>query len=214
MDIDAMRRGAETPVEAGEADLDAVAADLADAFTGDVMFDWFLRADARRAEANLRFFKMVIRMAARDGARIERPAVGGGAAVWMPFEALGRVSTIDELRALPTLLFATGLGRIARLAALRADMDKHHPMDRPHAYLWFLGVARAAQGRGVGSRLLDVATARLDAQGQGAYLETQTERNIGLYRRHGFEVISEHKARPDAPPLWSLWRDPRAPGDE
>jgi ribosomal protein S18 acetylase RimI-like enzyme len=56
---------------------------------------------------------------------------------------------------------------------------------------------------------LKVGTDRLDAAGEPAYLETQTERNIALYRRHGFDVISEHKARPDSPPLWSMWREPR-----
>jgi ribosomal protein S18 acetylase RimI-like enzyme len=89
-------------------------------------------------------------------------------------------------------------------------MDRHHPLDRPHAYLWFLGVSRPLQGYGIGSRLLKLATDRLDAQRLPAYLETQTERNLALYRRHGFEVTSEHKPRPDAPPLWSMWREPLA----
>ncbi|HEY5289963.1 MAG TPA: GNAT family N-acetyltransferase [Caulobacteraceae bacterium] len=208
MDVETMRRDAETPALAGPADLDSVAADLADAFTDDVAFDWFLRDDAHRAEARLRFFRLVIRMGAAQGGRIERPACGGGAAVWMPFEALGPLPFIDELRALPTLFHATGLARFSRLLAMRADMDKHHPMERPHAYLWFLGVTHAAQGHGVGSRLLKVATARLDAAALPAYLETQTERNLALYRRHGFEVISEHRPRADAPMLWSMWREP------
>lgn len=209
MDIEAMRRGAEAPVVAGVADLPAVAADLADAFTDDVMFDWFLRADAKREAAQARFFRLVAQLGHRQGGRIERPACGGGVAIWMPFEAAGPMSLIDELRALPVLLNATGLARFGRLMAVREDMDKHHPMDRPHAYLWFLGVTRAAQGHGVGSRLLQVATRRLDAARQPAYLETQTERNLALYRRHGFEVISEHRPRRDSPMLWSMWREPQ-----
>ncbi|MGI9170298.1 MAG: GNAT family N-acetyltransferase [Caulobacteraceae bacterium] len=209
MDIDALRRGAEAPVEAMAADVPGVAADLAAAFADDVMFDWFLRADARRDEARLRFFRLLIGQMACGAGRVERPAGGGAAAVWMPFSFVGPTPFLQDLRALPTLLHATGLARFSRLTALRADMDRHHPMDRPHAYLWFLGVRPEAQGRGVGSRLLRVGTARLDAAGEPAYLETQTERNIGLYRRHGFEVISEHKARADAPPLWSMWREPQ-----
>ena len=106
------------------------------------------------------------------------------------------------------MLRATGLARFGRLMAIRADMDKHHPMDRRHAYLWFLGVAPAAQGRGVGSALLRAANARLDAAGLPAYLETGTTRNVALYERHGFKVISEHKARADAPNMWSMWREP------
>ncbi|HXV00516.1 MAG TPA: GNAT family N-acetyltransferase, partial [Caulobacteraceae bacterium] len=160
---------------------------------------------------NRRFFRLIVKLAVRQGARIERPAVGGGVAIWMPFEAVGPMPLRDELTALPVLLFATGLRRMGRMMALRADMDAHHPMDRPHAYLWFLGVTRAAQGHGVGSRLLKVATDRLDAAGRPAYLETQTERNLHLYRRHGFDVISEHRPRPDSPMLWSMWRDPIAP---
>lgn len=208
MDIETMRRDAEAPVVAGPGELAAVAADLADAFTDDVMMDWFFRTDAKREAAHARFFQLIVGLAHRQGGRIERPASGGGAAIWMPFELVGPLPFLDELRAFPTLLQATGFGRLARLMALRADMDKHHPTSPPHAYLWFLGVTRAAQGHGVGSRLLAVATQRLDGARQPAYLETQTERNLALYRRHGFEVISEHKPRADAPTLWSMWREP------
>jgi GNAT superfamily N-acetyltransferase len=213
MDIDTLRRDAETPMIAGPDELMGVAADLADAFWDDVMMNWFFRTDARKPEAHQRFFRTIAQLAFRQGGRIERPACGGAAAVWMPFEAVGPMSMADELRALPTLLHATGLGRLTRLMALREDMDKHHPMDRPHAYLWFLGVTHEAQGHGVGSRLLKVATDRLDGAAQPAYLETQTERNLALYRRHGFKVISEHRPRPDAPMLWSMWRDPGAEPD-
>jgi ribosomal protein S18 acetylase RimI-like enzyme len=117
------------------------------------------------------------------------------------------------IRAAPAILSATGLSRALRLLALLDDMEKHHPMERRHAYLFFLGVRRSLHGHGIGSRLLKVATDRLDAEGLPAYLETQTERNLGLYRRHGFEVISKHKPRPDSPPLWSMWREPQAVDD-
>ena len=211
IDVQAMQRGAEAPVEAARGDLPGVIDDLADAFADDPQFNWFFRTDARRDDARLKFFRLLITGMAFGVGRIERPAGGGAAAVWMPFEFVGPTPMIQELLALPTLLYVTGLSRFSRLVALRADMDKHHPMDRPHAYLWFLGVKREAQGKGVGSRLLKVASDRLDAAGQHAYLETQTERNGGLYRRFGFEVISEHRARPDAPPLWSMWREAGAP---
>ena len=209
MDVETLRREAEAPVLAGPADVDAVAADLSDAFADDVMFDWFLRTDARRDAARANFFRFVIANMAFGVGRIERPASGGAAAVWLPFEAVGPTPLPMLLRAAPTILAATGFGRVLRLLALMEDMDKHHPMDRPHAYLWFLGVARAAQGRGIGSRLLKVAGERLDAQRLPAYLETQTERNVALYNRHGFEVISEHRPQPKAPQLWSMWREPQ-----
>ncbi|MGH6958084.1 MAG: GNAT family N-acetyltransferase, partial [Caulobacteraceae bacterium] len=210
MDADAMRKEAEAPVQATLVDLDEVISTLADAFVVDPHFGWFMRDDSRRDAARHGFFRMLIRQEGFPKGRIDRPEGGGAAAVWMPFEQLAPMPLRSELAALPALLRATGLARIGRLAAIRADMDKHHPMDRPHAYLWFLGVSPAAQGRGVGSALLRAAAGRLDAQGMPAYLETGATRNVALYERHGFAVISEHRARADAPVMWSMWREPVA----
>jgi ribosomal protein S18 acetylase RimI-like enzyme len=210
LDPAAMRASAEAPVQASAADLDEVASTLCDAFAVDPLMDWFLRADARRDAARLGLFRMLVGEEGLPLGRIDRPAGGGAAAIWMPFEWLGPTPFLVELRGLPAMLRATGLARFGRMGAIRRDMDAHHPMERPHAYLWFLGVAPAAQGRGVGSALLRAAGARLDAAGLPAYLETTTPRNVALYKRHGYEVISEHRARADAPPMWSMWREPGA----
>ena len=70
-------------------------------------------------------------------------------------------------------------------------MEKRHPQDRSHWYLFILGTEQAAQGRGLGSALLDQVLARVDADGMPAYLESSNERNLALYGRHGFEVTGE-----------------------
>ena len=210
LDPAAMRVSAEAPTQANAADVEEVSRTLSDAFAADPMMDWFMRADAKREAARLALFRMLVREEGFPRGRIDRPAGGGAAAIWMPFEWLGPTPFLIELRGLPSMLRATGLSRFSRLAAVRRDMDAHHPTERRHAYLWFLGVAPAAQGRGVGSALLRAANARLDAERLPAYLETATTRNVALYRRHGYEVISEHKARADAPPMWSMWREPAA----
>jgi len=206
VDPAAARREAETPTQAGPADLAEVVQTLTDAFAVDPHMDWFMRADAGREAARHAFFRLLMGEGLAKG-RIDRPAGGGAAAVWMPFSWLGPTSVLDELRGLPVMLRASGLARFGRLMAIRADLDRHHPMDREHAYLWFLGVSPAAQGRGVGSALLRAANARHDAAGLPAYLETGTTRNVALYERHGFKVISQHKARADAPNMWSMWRE-------
>ncbi len=210
MDAETVRREAETPVLGLAADLSEIVQTLTDAFAADPHLDWFMRADARRDAARQAFFRMLIGQEGLPRGRIDRPAGGGAAAVWMPFDWLGPMPLWAELQGLPAMLRATGLSRFGRIMAIRADMDRHHPMDRPHAYLWFLGVSPAAQGRGVGSALLRAAAARLDAAGTPAYLETGATRNVALYERHGFKVLSEHRARADAPPMWSMWREPAA----
>ncbi len=194
---------------AGRDHIGAVADDLAAAFRDDVVLDWFLRPDSRRETARRRFFESLIRVVAFKSGGVERPAHGGAAAVWLPFEAAGPVALLDEVRLAPTMLFVTGLRRVPRMLALQARIDALHPTDRPHAYLWFFGVRPEAQGLGIGSRMLAAATARLDGAGTAAYLETQTERNVAFYRRHGFEVGREFRARADAPRMWTMWREPR-----
>jgi len=210
VDAEAARRAAETPVQATAADVDEVARTLSDAFAADPHMDWFMRPDARRAAVRLAFFRTLVGGEGMRSGRIDRPAGGGAAAIWMPFEWLAPAPLSAELKLLPMMLATTGWSRFGRLMAIRADMDAHHPMQRRHAYLWFLGVAPAAQGRGIGSALLRAANARLDAEGLPAYLETGTTRNVALYQRHGYEVLSEHKARADAPTMWSMWREPGA----
>jgi len=206
VDAAAVRRSAETPVQATAADLDEVVRTLSDAFAADPHMDWFFRPDAGRDAARVAMFRRLV-ADGFNGGRIDRPAGGGAAAIWLPFEWLRPMPLLTELSMLPMMLRATGAARFGRLMAMRADMDAHHPMDQPHAYLWFLGVAPAAQGMGIGSALLRAANARLDAEGTPAYLETGTTRNVALYERHGFRVISEHRARADAPTMWSMWRE-------
>lgn len=198
------------PVTAGRADLDAVARDLSDAFHEDPHFDWFLRADARRDAGRLGIFHHILRNLARE-ARIDRPEDGGAAAVWMPFEAIKEPgSLLDDLKMARPMLAATGLSRIGRLLQVRATMDRNHPMDREHAYLWFLGVTPPLQGMGIGSRLLRAGLNRADEADLPAYLETGTTRNVALYLRHGFEVIHEAPVGRGGPVMWHMWREPQA----
>lgn len=208
-EIEALRRGAEAPSRAGAGDREAVARDLAAAFAGDPVFQWFLRDDSRRDEGRLKLFQLLTGAGLADG-EILRPASGGAASIWMPSTALGPSPFWEELRLLPTILAATGFARFGRMSAMRAAMDKNHPMDREHAYLWFIGVAPEAQGMGVGSRLLAAGLERVDAQRLPAYLESSNPANVPLYRRFGFEVVGQIRPSPDAPALDAMWREARA----
>jgi ribosomal protein S18 acetylase RimI-like enzyme len=213
MDVERMRREAETPVRAGDGDVEVVSRDLAAAFADDPLFDWFSRPDARRDSARVGFFRHLMReLIVPGGGETLRPASGGAAAVWMVSDALGPNTAMQELRALPMLFRLTGWARFLRLARLRQVMDRAHPMDRPHAYLWFLGVTPEAQGRGVGSRLLKAKLDQFDQTGTPAFLETATERNVAFYRRHGFDVVSEYRPEAAAPRIWTMWREAASGG--
>lgn len=207
-EITALRLAAESPVSATQADCEAVARDLSASFSQDPLFNWFLRDDAKRDPARLAMFRMLLTRIALPDGDVQRPTTGGAAAIWLSSDDMGPSPFWQELMALPTIIAATGFGRLSRMSAMRAAMDANHPMDRPHAYLWFLGVSPEAQGMGVGSRLLAAGLRKVDALGLPAFLESSNSANVPLYRRHGFEVVKEYQPAPGAPSIWAMWREP------
>ena len=68
----------------------------------------------------------------------------------------------------------------------------------------------ANQGKGIGSALLVPGLAQCDETGLPAYLESSKHSNIAFYRRHGFEVTGEIQLPLGGPPIWPMWRNPRA----
>ena len=209
-EIEALRRAAEQPVIATMVDLHAVADDLAAAFQSDPQFRWFMRDDHRADLARLNLFKLMVAGSGIPDGIVHRPITGGAAAIWLPSESMAPSPLVQELRILPVILAATGVRRFGRMVAMREAMEKHHPKDRPHAYLWFLGVRPEAQGFGVGSRLLAAGLQQVDAQGRHAYLESSNVANVPLYERFGFEVVREFTPRPGGPPFYAMWRQARA----
>jgi len=108
--------------------------------------------------------------------RVDRPAGGGAAAIWMPFEWLAPAPFLAELMSLP-LMLRTTRPRPFRPADGRSGRHGSAPIDGPPACVPLVPrVAPAAQGRGVGSALLRAAAARLDAAPHARLLETGTTR--------------------------------------
>jgi len=86
-------------------------------------------------------------------------------------------------------------------------MMAFHPKE-PHWYLPIFGVDPARHGNGLGSALLRHATARTDAAGLPAYLESSNPRNVTFYERHGFVPVGTIQVG-SSPPLVPMYRSPR-----
>jgi GNAT superfamily N-acetyltransferase len=194
--------------EMTEADIGPAARALAQAFYGDPHFSWIVRDDAIRMQRLERGYATFIR-------RVWLPAGGSyvhermaGAALWMRPNTW-HLGLLDQLRMLPATLRDIGRDTPRLLKAL-TFIEKKHPHQPEHWYLAIIGVTPAWQGRGYGAALMRPVLERCDAQGVGAYLEASTPRNRALYERHGFEVVEECTYARDAPPLWRMWREPKA----
>jgi ribosomal protein S18 acetylase RimI-like enzyme len=122
---------------------------------------------------------------------VEFPASAGIPIMWKTFRAFG-------------------FGTLLRFIKILSFVEKHH-YKPAHYYLFAIGVTEAAQGKGYGSAQLEKVTALCDEQQVPAYLENSNEKNLELYKRHGFEV-TEVLEVPNGPTIWPMLRLPRGKG--
>jgi ribosomal protein S18 acetylase RimI-like enzyme len=189
------------------ADAPRLAQALASAFQDDPVITWVFPDEHRRRAVLAAFMEFRLRKLAFPHDEVWMTAGGAAAAVWLPPPGRWQLSGPQRLRLLPPLVRFLGLRTASVLRGLER-MEKQHPDDRSHWYLFILGTEPAAQGQGLGSALLAQMLARLDADGMPVYLESSNERNLALYGRYGFEITSEVTI-PGGPRIWPMWREPR-----
>jgi GNAT superfamily N-acetyltransferase len=192
--------------KAKPADTRRLARMLASAFADDPVMAWVFPDQQRRRRVLPAFMDFRLRKLGFPHDQVWMTADGAAAAVWFPPPGTAQGSGLQRLRLLPPLIRFLGLRTASVLAGLNR-MEKQHPHDPPHWYLFILGTDPAAQGRGLGSVLLTHALARIDAEGMPAYLESSNEQNIAFYGRHGFKVTSE-LTLPGGPRIRPMWREP------
>ena len=97
----------------------------------------------------------------------------------------------QQFRMLPSLL-RNGPRAAGRTMTWLGAWGKRDPEER-HWHFGPLAVDAHLQGRSIGSKLLRIFCARMDAAGEDAYLETDKLINVRLYERFGFEVVGEQE---------------------
>jgi ribosomal protein S18 acetylase RimI-like enzyme len=114
----------------------------------------------------------------------------------------------QQLRVMPRM-FANGPRVTARAVRWLGIWGKRDPEER-HWHLGPVAVDAHLHGRGVGSKLMEVFRAQMDAVGEAAYLETDKPENVRFYERFGFEVVGEEEVL--GVPNWFMIRPARAKG--
>jgi ribosomal protein S18 acetylase RimI-like enzyme len=119
-----------------------------------------------------------------------------GAALWH-LTGFPKSTFILNLKIMQFKLRQFRIRDIRKLLPFFYEIEKAHVtlIRRPHYYLSLLGVHPNHHGQGWGSKLLRPVLEHADKNRKVCYLETETEKNVDMYRHFGFEVVKT--LRPD-----------------
>jgi ribosomal protein S18 acetylase RimI-like enzyme len=137
-------------------------------------------------ESNEVFFRLGLavmkgeKFVATDGSRIL------AVAHWVRSPSC-QYSAFEKLRMMPGMVSGLGLNSALEVMSWVSTWARHDPRER-HVHLGPIAVEPEAQGRHVGSRLMEKYCAELDRSGLAGYLETDRPENVAFYSRFGFAV--------------------------
>ncbi len=181
---------------------------LVRAFADDPVANFMFAGDRRRRRGLHAFFTSQLRHQYLPHGHVYTTGEQHGAALWGPPGA-PRNGLRELVELLPTAPFLVS-AHTHRALQLLFGVEALRPKE-PHWYLATVGTEPARQGTGVGTALLHSMMDRIDESGHPAYLESSKERNVPFYSRFGFEVVEELHSVVGSPPIWRMWREPKAP---
>jgi ribosomal protein S18 acetylase RimI-like enzyme len=136
-----------------------------------------------------------------------------GVAAWLP-PGKAPFGGWQILRSVPfATLVRFGRQGAGRMRSFGGFVDGLHRrlVPYPHWYLQIIGVDPPYQGQGFSSRLVRPMLERIDRERMPCFLETNTEKNVGIYRRFGFEVISQDRLPGSEVTSFAMLRKPPTP---
>jgi ribosomal protein S18 acetylase RimI-like enzyme len=166
---------------------------LVDAFFNDAKLTHVLPDENTRREKGRQLFAFHLRYGLNYGRVYATSPVLEGVAVWLPSNR----SEVTLWRAMRSggMALQKGLSKDAmkRLLSFADQVDAYHKKHLPgsHCYLFFIGVDPRLHGKGYGGKLIRPMLDRMDKMQMACYLNTQNEKNIGLYEHFGFTVIEQ-----------------------
>ena len=175
-----------------ENELDRLAEVAADAYRDYPLHNWFTKGKYD-AKASKLIMQISLKTMTQDAVIYADSEEINGFAVWLPFGFTGSKTVPFLLNGGLQLILHCGLGVIGRLLTYEtyAMRLKKAFTENYDWYLYNLSIKKDAQGKGLASKLMRPMLQFCDDERMVAYLETNKEANVGLYRHYGFDLMKE-----------------------
>ena len=175
-----------------EKDLDRLAEVAADAYCDYPLHNWLTKGKYD-AEASRLIMQISLKTMTKDAVIYADSEAMNGFAAWLPFGFTGSKTIPFLMSGGLSLIFHSGLGIIGRLLTYEkyAMNLKKEFTGNYDWYLYNLSIKKEAQGKGIASKLMRPMLQFCDDERMVAYLETNKEENVGLYRHYGFDLMKE-----------------------
>ena len=175
-----------------EKDLDRLADVAADAYLDYPLHNWITKGKYDKKASKL-IMQISLRTMTEDAIIYADSEELNGFAVWLPFGFTGSKTLPFLFNGGLKLIFHSGLGIIGRLLTYEnyAMNLKKEFTDNYDWYLYNLSIKKDAQGKGIASKLMRPMLGFCDDEKMVAYLETNKESNVSLYKHYGFDLKKE-----------------------
>jgi len=176
-------------------DRDAGAAVLGRAFTEYDLFRYYFHDKTERRAIADTFASILLSVSLKYGEVYAYSEKLEGVAAWLP-PGKATFGGWQIIRSVPlSILFRFGRQGASRMWAYGRYVDNLHRklVPYPHWFLQIIGVDPAYHGQGFSSRLVRPVLQRIDRERMPCFLDTSNEKNVTIYRRFGFELVSEDK---------------------
>ena len=182
---------------------------FARAFHDDPLLIYFLPDAAKRKNVSHYIFELRVRLGVTYGEVYATSPNLEGVAVWL-FSEGADAAPWRRVRgggsSLSSKIGEEAYSRRRSFGDYASSLHKRHA-PFPHWYLALMGVDPAFQGKGYAGILLKAMLSRVDREHLPCYLETQTEKNVAIYRHYGFEVVEEDTVPGTGVTNWAMLRE-------
>ena len=173
-------------------DLDRLAEVAADAYLDYPLHTWFTKGKYDPVASRL-IMQISLKTMTEDAVLYADSEEMNGFAVWLPFGFAGSKTMPFLMNGGMRLILHSGPGIIGRLLTYEnyAMNLKKQFTDHYDWYLYNLSIKKDAQGKGIASKLMRPMLQFCDDERMVAYLETNKEANVSLYKHYGFDLMKE-----------------------